>query len=92
MCNLCVGDLQISGQLFGIFSPDSSNPSCVIVNSNDDTILEREESFTFSLSVDDRAITAITPNMGQIDIIDNDSKLLCCLRIQGKLLFLLQEC
>ena len=80
-----------SGQLSGMLTPDSSNLSCVVVNSNDDTTLEREESFTFSLSVNDRAITAITPNMGQIDIIDNDSKLLCCLRIQGKMLFVLQE-
>lgn len=59
-----------------MFTPNSSNLICVDVNSNDDTILESEESYVFSLSVDDPAITAIIPNMGQINIIDNDSKLL----------------
>ena len=71
-----VGDLLTSGQLFGMFTPDSSNLSCVIVNTSEDTILESDESYIFSLSVNDPAITAIIPNMGQISIIDNDSKLL----------------
>ena len=72
-----VDDLLVTNPLQVTLSPQQVlNGNCVSVEANDDTILENEESFVFSITFSDSAIMQIVPNNGEIIIQDNDSKFL----------------
>ena len=68
-------DDLMTGSVVSIsFTPESSNEICAIVQTYDDVILEGEEVFSFSFRSGDQVVTDITPDEGEIRILDNDSK------------------
>ena len=71
---LISGDLISPGSISITFGPDSNDTLCATLQTNDDQILERNETFPFSLLSGDEAITEIQPDMGEITILDNDSE------------------
>ena len=58
------------------FTPDGPNLLCTTVETVDDSIVEDIEMYSFSFQSDDKAISEIVPEGGQIILLDNDRKLM----------------
>ena len=56
------------------FTPGGSSILCAIIGTVDDSIVEDNETYSFTFQSDDQAISGIVPSSGEITLLDNDSK------------------
>jgi hypothetical protein len=80
-----LGDLVSPSSVSISFTPEGANTVCTALQTNNDRILEGNETFPFSILSQDEAITDIVPDTGEITILDNDSefKMVKCLGLWG---------